>query len=67
MRDGYACGRNATAECCDCEAKLCELHTEKCDLCLKFYCSMCFLFHMDEPHAKPIEAVKKHDAERRRA
>jgi len=63
--NGHACGRNAIAECCDCGAKLCDLHTEECDLCQEFYCSMCFLFHMDQPHAKPTEAVKKDDDKRR--
>jgi hypothetical protein len=25
----------------------------ECHLCQETYCSMCLLFHMDEPHAKP--------------
>jgi len=64
--NGYPCGRNATAECCDCGAKLCDLHFEECDLCHETYCCMCFLFHMDQPHAKPNEAVKKDDASKQR-
>ena len=30
--DGYACGRSADHECCDCGAKLCDLHAEDCDV-----------------------------------
>jgi hypothetical protein len=64
--DGYACGRIANAECCDCGAKLCDLHSEECDICHEFYCSMCYLFRMDQLHAKPSEAVKKDDGPERR-
>jgi hypothetical protein len=42
--NGYPCGRTSVAECCDCGAKLCDLHFEECDLCHETYCSMCFLF-----------------------
>jgi hypothetical protein len=49
--DGYPCGGRSIAECCDCET----------------YCSMCLLFHMDEPHTKPNAALVKDEAERRSA
>ena len=64
--NGYPCGRTSVVGCCDCGAKLCELHFEECDLCHETYCSMCFLFHMDQPHAKPNEGHKKDDAPERR-
>ena len=64
--DGNLRGRNATAECCDCGTKVCDLHIEECDLCHETYCSICFAFHMDRPHAKPSEAVKKDDGSKRR-
>jgi hypothetical protein len=38
---------------------------EECDLCHETYCSMCFLFHMDQPHAKTNETVAKDASERR--
>jgi hypothetical protein len=63
--NGYPCGGTSVAECCDCGAKLCDLHFEECDLCHETYCSMCFLFHMDQPHAKTNEAVTKDTPERR--
>jgi hypothetical protein len=31
--NGYPCGRISIAECRDCGAKLCQLHTEECTLC----------------------------------
>jgi len=66
--NGYACGRSSIAECCDCGASLCDLHAEECDLCQETYCSVCFLFHMDQPHAKPSAGVNNDDEpERRRA
>jgi hypothetical protein len=64
--DGYPCGRTSNAKCCDCGASLCDLHAEFCDLCHETYCSMCFLFHMDQPHTKPNEVVKKDDPPERR-
>ena len=64
--NGYPCGRTSAAECCDCRAKLCDLHFEECDLCHETYCSMCFLFHMDQPHAKTNEAVTKEASSERR-
>jgi hypothetical protein len=63
--NGYPCGGTSVAECCDCGAKLCDLHFAECDLCHETYCSMCFLFHMDQPHAKTNEAVTKDASERR--
>ena len=64
--NGYPCGCNAVAECCDCGAKLCDLHFEECDLRQETYCSMCLLFHMDQPHSKPTEAAQKDGAPERR-
>jgi hypothetical protein len=63
--DGYPCGRTPVAQCCDCGAKLCNLHFEECDLCHETYCSMCHHFHMDQPHAKLNEVAKKDAPERR--
>ena len=63
--DGYPCGLTSDAACCDCGASVCDLHAEFCDLCHETYCSMCFLFHMDQPHAKTNEAVTKDASERR--
>jgi hypothetical protein len=65
--EGYLCGGKSIVECCDCGAKLCQLHADECDLCKEPYCSMCLFFHMDQPHAKPSEAArKKKDAPKRR-
>jgi hypothetical protein len=65
--DGYECGLTAVTAC-DCGAKLCDLHYESCDLCRETYCSMCLLFHMDQPHAKPSACMNEDpDSERCRA
>jgi hypothetical protein len=40
---------DAIDACCDCGVSVCDLHAEFCDLCHETYCSMCFLFHMDQP------------------
>jgi hypothetical protein len=64
--NGYPCGLTSNAACCDCGANICDLHTESCDLCHETYCSMCFLFHMDQPHAKQNEVAKKVDSHTRR-
>ena len=47
------------------DLKLYDLHFEECDLCHETYCSMCFLFHMDQPHGKADKAVTKDSSERR--
>jgi hypothetical protein len=65
--DGYPCGGTSITECCDCGTSLCELHADECDLCQEAYCSMCLLFHLDEPHTKPNAGSVKDEAERRRA
>ena len=70
--DGYPCGGRSIAECCDCGASLCELHTDECGLCRETYCSMGLLFHMDEPHTNPNVsqrgrvATKRSSSRRRR-
>jgi hypothetical protein len=64
--DGCPCGRRSVAECCDCGASLCELHSDLCDLCHETYCSMCLMFHMDQPHAKQHEVANKVDSPTRR-
>ncbi len=63
--DGYLCGRTSVAQCCDCGSKLCELHFEECDLCQDTYCPMCLLCHMNQPHARANEVMKKDAPERR--
>jgi hypothetical protein len=62
----YPCGLKANDQCCDCGAMLCELHSDLCDICQEIYCSMCLLFHMDQPHAKPNVPVRNDDVPRRR-
>lgn len=63
--DGYPCGRGSIAECSDCGSRLCQLHSERCDLCRETYCSVCLGFHV-AGHSKPSSAVSV-EAERRRA
>jgi hypothetical protein len=66
--NGHLCGGMSIAECCDCGASLCELHADECDLCRETYCSICLVFHMDQPHAKPNAGVNQDDeSEQRRA
>lgn len=60
--NSYPCGVRANDQCCDCGAMLCELHSDLCDICQEIYCSMCLLFHMDQPHAKPNVPVRNDDA-----
>jgi hypothetical protein len=63
--NGYLCGLPSTAQCCDCGSMLCDLHTEECEICQEIYCSMCCLFHMDQPHSKPNVPVKPDEGDRR--
>ena len=66
--NSYPCGLRANDQCWDCGAMLCELHSDLCDICQEIYCSICLLFYMDQPDAKPNVRVKNDDApERRRA
>ena len=62
--NGYPCGRTANAECSDCGSRLCDLHSEQCEICRETYCSTCLTFHV--VHSKPSSAVPI-ETERRRA
>jgi len=52
--DGYQCGAKADAVCGDCGTPMCDLHTEECDFCQRFFCVGCVGFHR---HSKAIASV----------
>ena len=49
---GYPCGNDASAQCCDCDAHICEAHAQNCECCGEVFCSTCFAYHTSAYHQK---------------
>jgi hypothetical protein len=56
------CGHSANAKCSNCGTLLCSAHTERCELCGRFFCQFCLSFHQSE-HPKPSPARRAHSRE----
>ena len=54
---GYPCSNDASEKCTDCGTRLCDAHTEHCDLCNQTFCATCLAFHIREQHQKKPAAV----------
>jgi hypothetical protein len=45
--------RTSSELCAKCGVNLCDLHSESCENCDETFCSPCFSWHLNKPHAKP--------------
>ena len=54
---GTTCGHSAQTLCYDCGTSLCSVHVERCELCVKTFCTSCLSFHQRE-HPKPAEQAR---------
>jgi hypothetical protein len=61
--DGIPCPKTANTQCSDCRFKLCEPHTETCEICRAVFCPSCMYFHERE-HTKA--ARSEHESQVRR-
>lgn len=60
--DGDPCYRIALSECSYCGNKICEYHSDRCEICNWIFCIPCLISHQNEHSKLP----KIHNQSRRR-
>ena len=53
---GYPCSNDASSQCCDCGAHLCDVHGTHCNVCDGLICDTCLAFHIRAAHQRKESA-----------
>jgi hypothetical protein len=56
---GYSCGNEASGQCCDCGAYLCDVHGARCNSCDELLCDDCLAFHISATYHKKVPSPER--------